>query len=52
MIFDVCEIGCMNAGYTPEQIGPMFENAPDNCNLPRAFVATFSWPSDTSTSKQ
>jgi hypothetical protein len=46
MVFYVCAIGCMNAGYTPEQIGPMFEDAPDNCTLPKSFVATFSWPSE------
>jgi hypothetical protein len=32
--FRVVEVGCMNAGYTPQQIAPLFSSAPDNCLLP------------------
>lgn len=32
--FDVCRIGCMNAGYTDGDIAPMFADAPANCVLP------------------
>ena len=36
--FDIVEIGCGLAGYTPADIAPMFRDAPANCNLPKAFV--------------
>lgn len=32
--FEVTKIGCGLAGYTEEQIAPMFRKAPDNCHLP------------------
>lgn len=32
--FLVTRVGCGLAGYTEEQIAPMFRPAPDNCNLP------------------
>lgn len=32
--FFVTRIGCGLAGYTDEEIGPMFEDAPPNCELP------------------
>lgn len=32
--FDVVRIGCGLAGYTDEQIAPMFAGAPDNVKLP------------------
>lgn len=35
--FNIVAIGCGLAGYTPEQIGPMFKDAPTNCNLPSVF---------------
>jgi hypothetical protein len=37
--FLVTEIGCGNAGYTPEQIAPMFKEAIylDNVHLPESF---------------
>lgn len=35
--FEVTPIGCGLAGYKPEQIAPMFRNAPDNCDLPDVF---------------
>jgi hypothetical protein len=36
--FYVTAIGCGLAGYKPEQIGPMFADAPANCQLPDAFI--------------
>lgn len=36
-IFNIVAIGCGLAGFTPEQIAPMFRNAPINCNLPEEF---------------
>lgn len=38
MAFQVTPIGCDLAGYTPEQIGPMFKGAPANCELPPEFL--------------
>lgn len=35
--FIVVEIGCGIAGFTPEQIAPMFKYAPDNVKLPKSF---------------
>jgi hypothetical protein len=35
--FNIVAIGCGLAGYTPEQIAPMFKDAPINCNLPEEF---------------
>ena len=35
--FYVTRIGCGLAGYTDEQIAPMFEGAPDNCHLPQQW---------------
>lgn len=35
--FDVTAIGCGLAGYSPEQIAPMFEGAPKNVFLPDEF---------------
>lgn len=32
--FFVSEVGCGLAGYTPEEMKPMFEFAPGNCDLP------------------
>lgn len=37
--FFVTRIGCGIAGYTDEQIAPMFQNAPRNCELPEAWLA-------------
>lgn len=36
--FNVVAIGCGLAGYTPQQIAPMFFNAPQNVKLPQEFV--------------
>lgn len=38
MVFRVTAIGCGLAGYTPEQIAPMFAHAPVNCILPFSFL--------------
>jgi hypothetical protein len=35
--FLVTKIGCGIAGYTPDQIGPLFTSAPDNVVLPHEF---------------
>ena len=35
--FLIVAIGCGLAGYTPEEIGPMFKGAPQNCILPMEF---------------
>jgi hypothetical protein len=37
LTFEVTAIGCGLAGYKPEQIAPMFKDAPENCILPDAF---------------
>jgi len=38
MRFLVTEIGCGIAGYTPDQVAPLFEGAPANVVLPERFV--------------
>jgi hypothetical protein len=43
MTFNVTAIGCGLAGYTPEQIAPMFKNAPQNCTLPESFAKLIDW---------
>lgn len=35
--FIVTPIGCGIAGFTAEQIAPMFQNAPTNCLLPEGW---------------
>lgn len=35
--FLVTPVGCGLAGYTPEEIGPMFRGAPSNCIIPSEF---------------
>lgn len=35
--FEVTRIGCGLAGWTDEEIAPMFARAPDNCNLPEGW---------------
>lgn len=35
--FQVTPIGCGLAGYRPDQIAPMFEGAPNNCDLPNGW---------------
>ena len=35
--FILTPIGCGLAGFTPDQIGPMFRNAPSNIEIPKEF---------------
>lgn len=35
--FFVTALGCGIAGYTPEQIAPLFADAPENCLLPEGW---------------
>lgn len=37
LVFEVTRIGCGLAGYTDEQIAPMFKKAPLNCRLPHGW---------------
>ena len=37
LIFNVVAIGCGLAGYSPKQIGPLFQYRPINVNLPPEF---------------
>jgi len=37
MIFEVTRVGCGLAGFTDNQIAPMFADAPHNCALPPAW---------------
>lgn len=37
MVFEVTRIGCGLAGYSEEQIKPMFADAPANCELPEGW---------------
>jgi hypothetical protein len=37
MTFLVARVGCGLAGYKPAQIAPMFQDAPDNCELPEGW---------------
>lgn len=39
-IFNVVAIGCSLAGFTPDQIGPMFKGYTDNVILPSEFIDT------------
>ena len=36
--FLVTEIGCGIAGYTPEEVAPLFTDVPENVVLPESFV--------------
>lgn len=38
--FQVTAIGCGLAGHTPEDIAPMFADAPPNCVMPHRFLPT------------
>lgn len=38
LVFQVTRVGCGLAGFTDNQIGPMFSNAPDNCTLPKEWL--------------
>ncbi len=35
--FEVVRVGCSNAGFTEDQIAPLFRDAPDNCDLPTGW---------------
>jgi hypothetical protein len=41
-VFKLTPIGCGLAGYSPEQIAPMFETAPRNIILPEEFLSVLS----------
>jgi hypothetical protein len=36
--FQVTRVGCGLAGYSDDQIGPMFADAPGNCTLPEEWL--------------
>jgi hypothetical protein len=36
--FELTPVGCGLAGYTPEQMAPMFRNVPGNVLMPPSFV--------------
>lgn len=36
--FDVTQIGCGLAGWKPEEVAPLFVNAPDNCYFDTAWL--------------
>jgi hypothetical protein len=38
LLFDITRIGCGLAGYTDNQIAPMFKNAPLNCRMPEEWA--------------
>lgn len=38
LTFNIVAIGCGLAGFEPDEIAPMFMDAPDNCNLPVEFL--------------
>jgi hypothetical protein len=46
LVFNVVNIGCGLAGYTPEQIAPMFKNAPSNVRLSKEFNKVLNIESD------
>lgn len=37
LVFKVTQIGCGLAGFKPEDIAPMFQDAPDNCYFDTAW---------------
>lgn len=39
MKFDVTRIGCGLAGFTNEDMAPLFIGAPDNCYFPKEWVS-------------
>lgn len=38
LIFLVTQVGCGLAGYTPEEMAPLFRDPPDNVLLPQEFI--------------
>lgn len=43
LIFQVTRVGCGLAGYCDKDIGPLFANAPTNCQLPHEWLPSFTW---------
>jgi hypothetical protein len=41
MDFFVTKIGCGLAGFTEDEIAPLFKNAPDNCELPQGWRESY-----------
>ena len=39
--FEVTRVGCGLAGYTDQQIAPLFRNAPANCKMPDGWRKRF-----------
>ena len=39
--FEVTRVGCGLAGYTEQQIAPLFKNAPSNCKMPEGWRKRF-----------
>ena len=37
--FLMTEIGCGIAGYSPEEVAPLFKDVPENVALPEAFIS-------------
>lgn len=42
--FQVTQIGCGYAGYKPEQIAPLFKDAPSNCYFDTAWASYLNLP--------
>lgn len=38
LTFNIVAIGCGIAAFSPDEIAPMFADAPDNCILPKEFT--------------
>lgn len=45
-MYQVTPIGCGLAGYTPEQIAPLFKDAPSNMVLPPEFLVVLNNDTD------
>ena len=39
--FEVTRVGCGLAGYTDQQIAPLFRSAPSNCKMPEGWRKRF-----------
>lgn len=50
-LFEVAPVGCGLAGYSEEDIAPMFAGAPHNVTLPKAFEQILSAPAFDETSQ-
>lgn len=49
LTFHITRVGCGLAGYTDEQIGPMFKDFPENCEFSPEWAQKFGykqWPSE------